>query len=88
MWRSVATSTSIAHGDVAIVDAHGAPPPALLEVVAFAMTRVTFHVARGAVEHDLGLPGIWRGGRHVGKIGRSMAWFDEHWDVLDAALRS
>ena len=71
-----------------LVVAHGAPPPNLLELLAFAQTRVTFHVGRGGVEGDLGLPGIWRGGRHVGRRGRAMAWLDEHWDVLATALRS
>lgn len=59
----------------------------LLTTVAYTQARVAFHIAEGGMFGELGLPGIWRDGRHMGGIGRSMAWLDEHWDLLETALR-
>lgn len=59
----------------------------LLTTVAYAQARVAFHIADGGMSGELGLPGIWRDGRRLGGIGRSMAWLDEHWDGLELALR-
>ena len=73
-----------------LADAYGASArerSALLEIVAYAQTRVAFHVARGGMSLDLGLPGLWREGRHVGQVGRAMTWLDEHRDELESALR-
>lgn len=80
----------IAHRLRLLVDAAGldaAERCGLLATVAYSQTRVTFNVAHGDLNGELGIPGIWRGGRHVGRIGRAMAWLDEHWDDLEAALR-
>lgn len=60
---------------------------ALLTTVAYAQARVAFHIAEGGMSGELGLPGIWQGGRRMGGIGRSMAWLDQHWELLEAALR-
>ena len=74
-----------------LVDAHGAPhadgPERLLEVLAVSQARVLFDVARGGAAGQLGLPGIWRGGRKLGDLGRGMAWLDERWERFLEALR-
>ena len=59
----------------------------LLSTVAYSQARVTFQVAHGGLTGELGIPAIWRAGRHVGRIGPAMSWLDEHWDALAAALR-
>jgi Ser/Thr protein kinase RdoA (MazF antagonist) len=73
----------------ALVEGHGAPPAPerLLELVALTQARVAFDIARGGAGGELGLPGIWRGGRKVGSLGRDMVWLDDRWELLERALR-
>lgn len=73
-----------------LVEAFGATDDeraALLTHVAYAQTRVAFLIGRGGMTDELGMPGLWRDGRRVGELGRSMAWLHEHWDALAEVLR-
>lgn len=58
----------------------------LLTTIAYSQTRVLFHIAHGGMTGDLGLPGLWREGRKIGELGRTMVWLDDHRDGLQAAL--
>jgi hypothetical protein len=72
-----------------VVDAFGATDDErrrLPETIAFAQARVTWVIAEGAVDGDLGLPRIWDEGRRLGRMGRSMTWLAEHRDALAEAL--
>jgi hypothetical protein len=88
-WSEL-TVDEVAHRLRLLVDAAGLGAEerrGLLSTIAYSQSRVTFQVAHGAVTGELGIPGIWRSGRHLGRIGPAMSWLDAHWDDLEAALR-
>ena len=58
----------------------------LMATVAYSQARVLFHIAHGGMTGELGLPGLWRAGRKIGDLGRTMVWLDDHRDRLQDAL--